>query len=197
MGRGECSGAEPRLWARLRARLRVRIRARRQGGPAVACDRAWAGRLWSAYGAAAAVLAVALVTDAWNGRLSVPRLAVCGALALVLFAILLPARTTAGDGWLDVRGLLRRRRVHTDHLVSARFLGEIDRRVVLRDAFGGRASVEVRVLVANPFLWHELDRGARRAHAAGLLPDRCALRELAESINAAGARELLTSAGMR
>lgn len=173
-----------------------RTRARGEDGPAVACDRAWSGRLWSAYGAAATVLAVALVTDGWDGTLDLPRLAICGALASVLFAILLPARTTAGDGWLEVRGLLRRRRVHTDYLVSARFLGEIDRRVVLRDAFGGRVSVEVRVLHANPFLWHELDRGARRAHSAGLLPDRSALRDLAESIDTAGARELLSAAGM-
>ncbi|BBA98551.1 hypothetical protein RVR_4773 [Actinacidiphila reveromycinica] len=185
MGSGEHYGAAPR------ARIRV------EDGPAVAHDRAWAGRLWSAYGAAATVLAVALVTDGWDGTLDVPRLAACGALALALFAILLPARTSAGDGWLDVRGLLRGRRVHTGYLVSARFLGEIDRRVVLRDAFGGRVSVEVRVLVANPFLWHELDRGARRSHAAGLLQDRDALRELAEAIDAAGARDLLTSAGMR
>ncbi|MFJ2954941.1 hypothetical protein [Streptomyces sp. NPDC087270] len=184
MGHGERSGAVPRA------------RIGGADGPAVAADRAWAGRRWSAYGAAATVLAVALVMDGWDGTLDMLRLAACGALSTALFAILLPARTTAGDGWLEVRGLVRRRRVHTDYLVSARFLGEIDRRVVLRDAFGGRVSVEVRVLLANPFLWHELDRGARRAYAAGLLPDRSALRELAESIDTAGARELLSAAGM-
>jgi hypothetical protein len=153
--------------------------------------------LRGAYGAAATVLAVALVLDGWDGTLDPARLALWAAFAVTLFAILLPPRTIAGHGWLQVRGLLRARRVHTDYLVVARFVGDIDRRVVLRDAFGSRVSVEVGVLLANPFLWHELDRGARHAHAAGLLPERGALIALGRAIDADGARELLSSAGLR
>jgi hypothetical protein len=184
MGHGEYASTVPRA------------RVRDGDGPVLARDRAWTGRLRGAYGAALTLLAVALALDGSDGRLSAGSAALWAGFALALFAILLPPRTTAGDGWIEVRGLLCGRRVHTDYLVSARSLGDIDRRVVLRDAFGGRASVEVRVLLANPFLWHELDRGARHAHAAGLLPDRGPLRELGEAIDTAAARELLSSAGL-
>ncbi|SEG47597.1 hypothetical protein SAMN05216223_105385 [Actinacidiphila yanglinensis] len=184
MGRGEYSGTVPRP------------RVGDADGPATAHDRAWAGRRRTAYAAAVTVLAAALALDAWDGTLDPARLVLWLVFAVALFAILLPERTTTGEGWLEVRGLLRRRRVYTDYLVSARFLGAIDRRVVLRDAFGGVVSVEAGVLLANPFLWHALDRGARHAHTAGLLADRGALRELAEAIDARGARDLLAKAGM-
>ncbi|WP_157856251.1 hypothetical protein [Actinacidiphila yeochonensis] len=164
--------------------------------PVPARDREWPHRMRTAYASSVSVLALALVFDGWDGSLTWWRALLWTALAATLFAILLPPRTTAGEGWLAVRGLLHTERVRTDRLVSARLMGTVDRRLILRDASGALASVDVTVLIANPFLWHELDSGARRAHAAGLLPDRGALNELAKAVDADEARRLLSSAGL-
>lgn len=176
--------------------LPTRSPSRDATGPVLAHDRDWAPRRRTAYAASACALAVTVLLDAIGGTLTLPRAAVWVALSALLLAVLLPPRTTAGDGWLAVRGLLRTRRVHTDYLVSARFDGTVDRRILLRDAFGARVAVDPAVLIANPFLWHQLDTGAHHSRAAGLLPDRSALRELSEAIDTAGSRTLLTSAGL-
>jgi len=164
--------------------------------PVRARDRDWPHHLRTAYASSATVLALALTFDGWDGSLTWWRALLWTSLALGLFAILLPPRTTAGEGWLAVRCLLHTQRVRTDRLVSARFMGTVDRRLLLRDASGGLAAVDVAVLTGNPFLWHELDAGARRARAAGLLPDRRALDELAHAVDTAEAHRLLTSAGL-
>jgi hypothetical protein len=162
----------------------------------LAYDRGWAARRRTAYAVSTTGLAVTLLLDAMNGTLSLPRALAWVALAALLYAVLLPPRTTAGDGWLAVHGLLRTRRVHTDHLVSVRTDGLVDRRVLLCDAFGAHAAVDTAVLIANPFLWHQLDTGAHHSRAAGLLPDRAALHELSEAIDSAETRTLLRSAGL-
>ena len=154
-------------------------------------------RLRTAYAIASTALGVTVLLDGMDGTLTLARAALWIALGTLLFAVLLPPRTTAGDGWLAVRGLARTHRVRTDHLVSVRADGTFDRRILLRDAFGARAAVDPRVLVANPFLWHQLDAGARHSRAAGLLPERTALRELAETIDTAESRTLLISADIR
>jgi hypothetical protein len=159
-------------------------------------DRGWPARLHTAYAAAASVLALALVLDGWDGTLTAWRALAWTGLAALLFCVLLPPRTTAGAGWLRVRGLARGHRVRTDLLVAAVFDGRVDRRLLLRDALGNRVAVEVAVLLDNPFLWHEVDAGARRSRAAGLLPHSAALRDLAERIDAAEARRLLSAAGI-
>jgi hypothetical protein len=176
--------------------LSTRFPTRDAAGPVLAHDRDWAPRRRTAYGAAAGALAATILLDAIAGTLTAPRAAVWLALSALLLAVLLPPCTTAGDGWLAVRGLLRTRRVRTDLLVSARFDGAVDRRVLLRDAFGARVAVDPAVLIANPFLWHQLDTGAHHSRAAGLLPDRSALRELSEAIDIAGSRTLLSSSGL-
>jgi hypothetical protein len=171
--------------------------SRGAAGPVLACDRGWPARLRTAYAVSSTALGVTVLLDGMDGTMSLPRTLTWIVLAALLFAVLLPPRTTAGDGWLAVRGLLRTHRVRTDHLVSVCTDGAIDRRVLLRDAFGARAAVDRRVLIANPFLWHQLDQGARHSHAAGLLPDRAALRDLAETIDTAESRTLLISANLR
>lgn len=168
----------------------------RNGGRPAAYDRHWAARTRTAVAAATGVLTLTLVLDGCAGSLTLPRAALWTALAGLLLGVLLPSRTTAGPGWLAVRGLFHRQRVRTDLLVAATLDGAIDRRLLLRDAFGARAEVDPRVLAASPFLWHELDRAARRSHAAGLLPDTHPLDVLADEIDAAGARRLLETAGL-
>ncbi len=182
MRRGDLSGTAPRSSSRGAA------------GPVLAYDRGWAARLRTAYALSSTALGVTVLLDGMDGTMTLVRTLVWVGLAAMLFAVLLPSRTTAGDGWLAVRGVLRTHRVRTDRLVSVREDGTFDRRVLLRDSYGGRAAVDRHVLVANPFLWHQLDAGARRAHAAGLLPERGALGGLAEAIDAAGSRSLLLSA---
>ena len=174
-----------------------RPRSRGAAGPVLAHDRGWPARLRTAYAIASTAVGVTVLLDGLDGTMTLARTLLWVGLGVLLFAVLLPSRTTAGDGWLAVRGLLHTHRVRTDHLVSARADGTFDRRILLRDSFGARAAVDPRVLVANPFLWHRLDAGARQARAAGLLPAGTALRDLAERIDTAESRTLLTSAGLR
>ncbi|WP_405584457.1 hypothetical protein [Streptomyces sp. NBC_01190] len=170
----------------------------RNGGSAPrAKDRRWTGRLRTALLSSGIMLTLTLVLDGLAGSLTWPRAALWTALSGLLLAVLLPPRTSAGDGWLAVRGLFRKRRVRTDLLVTLRLDGAIDRRLYLRDALGSCAQVDPRALAANPFLWHELDRGARRSRSAGLLHDTRGLRVLTDEIDTAEARALLKSADLR
>jgi hypothetical protein len=62
------------------------------------------------------------------------------------------------------------------------------------------AGVELdpHVLVANPLLWHLLDAGARRSAELGTLRRGSGLlRELAERIDDAAARELFRNSGLQ
>ncbi|MYS19106.1 hypothetical protein GA0115240_10479 [Streptomyces sp. DvalAA-14] len=160
-------------------------------------DRHWTGHLRTALASSGIILTLTMVLDALAGSLTLPRAALWTGLSALVFGVLLPSRVTAGSGWLAVRGLVRKRRVRTDFLVDARLDGGIDRRLHLRDAFGTRVDVSPRVLSGNPFLWHELDRGARRSYQAGTLPSTGVLDILAEQIDSAEARRLLESAGLR
>lgn len=173
-----------------------RFPVRSAAGPVLAYDREWSGRLRTAYASAVSLLAVLLAIDGWDGSLDPLRALAWAALAAAVFAVLLPPRITAGDGWLSVRGLLHERRVHSDYLVLVRFDGVVARRVLLRDAFGTRVELDPHVLLSNPFLWHQLDTAARHAHAAGLLPDTAALRVLSAAIDSAEARVLFSAAGL-
>jgi hypothetical protein len=142
-------------------------------------------------------LTLAMVLDAVAGTLTLPRAALWTGLSALVFGVLLPSRVTAGRGWLAVRGLVRKRRLRTEFLVEARLDGGIDRRLHLRDAFGTRVDLSPRVLAGNPFLWHELDRGARRSYEAGSLPGIGVMDILAEQIDGGEARRLLESVGLR
>jgi hypothetical protein len=87
----------------------------------------------------------------------------------MVFAVLLPPRVTAVEGWPAVRGSVRERRVCTDALVALYSCGPVAQRLVLRDAYGGRVELTPQVLAANPLLWHLLDAGARRSRERRML----------------------------
>ena len=126
-------------------------------------DRRWA------VGCACAVFAMAMLAEWDTGDLSVLHtLATCG-VALVVVALLWPAKVVAGEGWLSVRGVLRTRRVRTDALVGVWLIGDLASSLVLRDVHGGRAEIDPEVVVANPLLWHLLETGVHRSQESGTL----------------------------
>ncbi|WP_241968253.1 hypothetical protein [Streptomyces sp. ICBB 8177] len=165
-------------------------------------DGQWAGALRTALAVAVGELAAALALDAAAGTLTPARAALWTALAVALFAVVCPARTSCAHGVLTVRGPGRGRRVRLDRLVRVRIDGVVERTLTLVDADGRSARLDPAVLVANPLLWHEIDHGARLARAAGLLTDgdprtREALRWLGGEIDDRIARELLEAGGLR
>ncbi|MGW7366578.1 hypothetical protein ACWGI8_24850 [Streptomyces sp. NPDC054841] len=133
-------------------------------------DRCRASDLRVAFLCAGSLLALLHLVDLGSGTLRPLRSAMWCTLAVVLFAVPFPPRVTAGCHWLAVRGLVHERRVSTDLLVQVLHRdGVVAQRLVLRDALGNRVELDPRILVANPVLWHVLDRGARSASASGLL----------------------------
>lgn len=163
----------------------------------VAYDRLWERDLRSSLRCAGALLALLLLIDGAAGSLTPLRAALWAVLAALLFLVLYPSRVAAGEGWLSTRGPLRRHRVRTDHLVSVRCLDGVGQRLVLRDAFGARAEIDPRVLVANPPLWHRLDEDARRSARRGSLTcGETALRRVSERIDRETARTVFTMSGL-
>ncbi|MCL8015205.1 hypothetical protein M1L21_29375 [Streptomyces sp. AS02] len=160
-------------------------------------DRHWAGELRSAIRCAGALLALLLLVDTAAGTLTAARAALWSGLALLLFLILFPPRVTAGEGWLTVRGLWRSHRVRTDRLVSVRTTGSAGRRLVLRDALGGRAELDPRILIANPSLWLRLDTDAQLAQASGSLHrGRATLDRLSKRVDRETALAIFKVSGM-
>lgn len=150
----------------------------------VAHDRLWERDLRSALRCAAALLALLLLIDAAAGSITLLRTGLWSGLSALLLLVLYPSRIAAGEGWLTTRGPLLGHRVRTDHLVSVRCLDGVGQRLVLRDAFGARAEIDPRVLVANPPLWHRLNEDARRSARRGSLTcGQTALRRVAERID--------------
>lgn len=170
----------------------------RGAGPVRGLDRDRPARLRLAAAVAGGMLAVALGLGAVTGALTGAAVVLWALGAGVVFAVLAPPRVTAGGGWLTVRAGLRTRRVRTERLTRARVEGHTARRVVLRDAAGGRVELDAALLAGNPVLRQELDRAARRSHAAGLLAaaDAGAVRDLVAAADAEEARRLLQGAGL-
>ncbi|MCX4641627.1 MULTISPECIES: hypothetical protein [unclassified Streptomyces] len=161
-------------------------------------DRHWRGNARFALGCALVVCGMALLIDWDAGTLTTLRAGMWLTLTATVFAVLLPPRITAGDGWLAVHGLARRRRVRTDALVSVRQYGGVTAHLVLRDAYGHWLELDPRVLVANPLLWHELDTGAHRSRERGTLRHGSdVLRQLSEQIDDRTAREVLSASGLK
>jgi hypothetical protein len=155
----------------------------------VARDRLWAQDVRGSIRCAAVLLGLLLLIDWAAGSISAPRVTLWAALAVLLFLVLYPTRVSAGEGWLVSRGLLRARRVRTDHLVSVRCLDGVGQRLVLRDTFGARVEIDPRVLVANPPLWRRLDEDARlSALRSTLLCGQTALHRVSERIDRETAR---------
>ncbi|MEU6170213.1 hypothetical protein [Streptomyces tanashiensis] len=134
-------------------------------------DREWAGEARAATGCAGLLLSVSLTVDACDGGLNLPATLLWIALAAVLFVVLLPAKVVAAPGRLAVRTLWTRAAVRTDRLTVLRWPDGIEQRLVLADTEGGRARVELRVLLANPPLWSLLEAGARTSCENGTLKD--------------------------
>ncbi|MET9149455.1 hypothetical protein ACIGZH_36705 [Streptomyces sp. NPDC058319] len=169
--------------------------ARRSAPPAG--DRHWARELHTALRCAAALLCLLLLIDAGTGALTWWRGLLWLTLALLLLGVLCPPRVSAGEGWLCCRTPLRRRRVRTDSLVSVRVVDGVSRRLVLRDALGGRVEIDPRILVDNPGLWYHLAEDARTSAARGLL--RCgtdALRDLEERVDRETTRTVFRISGL-
>ncbi|MFI8434786.1 hypothetical protein ACIGJO_13720 [Streptomyces sp. NPDC079020] len=161
--------------------------------PGTVHDVRWPGEFRAACGCAALFLGLLLTVDGGDGTLTAPRVVLWTGLALLLFVILLPPRVSAGHGWLESRGPLRTRRVRTDLLVSARWSGGVVRRLVIRDAVGGLAELDPRMLAANPALWHRVDAAARSSQAHGHLRyGEPALSELSRHIDGATARTVFS-----
>lgn len=164
----------------------------------VARDRLWAQDLRSSIRCAAALLALLLLIDWGAGTLTALRATLWITLAALLFLVLYPTRVAAGEGWLAARGLLRTRRVRTDHLVSVRCLDGVGQRLVLRDTFGARVEIDPRVLVANPPLWHRLDQDARvSARRATLTCGTTALNRVSERIDRETALTVFRVSGLK
>ncbi|WP_333776551.1 hypothetical protein [Streptomyces sp. IBSBF 3136] len=142
---------------------------RRSGPTGRAGDRHWRGSARLAVSCAMAFCAMALLVDWDAGSLTPLRALLWAALSAAAFAVLLPARVSAGPGWLTVRTPWRRHLVHTDALTVVRQYDGVSSHLVLRDIHGHRVELDPRILAANPFLWHELDTGVRRSLEHGTL----------------------------
>ncbi|WP_314612783.1 hypothetical protein [Streptomyces stackebrandtii] len=154
-------------------------------------DSEWAGEARAAAGCAGLLLAVSLIVEACDGGLNLPAALLWIALAVVLFVVLLPARVVAAPGRLTVRTLWTRTSVRTDRLATLQWPDGIERRLVLTDTDGGRARIDLRVLLANPPLWLLLEADARTSYESGTLRHgvrdldrltRCVDRDAAHSI---------------
>lgn len=168
------------------------------GTGAVVRDRRRFADVRFAVGWAAAFAACAFLLDWSSGGLTPARAGIWSVFAAVAFALLLPPRVTAGEDWLAVRGLIRKRRVRTDALVAVGISGAVAVRLILRDAYGGRVELDPRTLVASPLLWHALDTGARRSRERGILRHGCeALGEVAELVDGEAALAVFRASGLR
>ncbi|MFE2536596.1 hypothetical protein [Streptomyces sp. NPDC059371] len=160
-------------------------------------DRRWAKDLRSAVQCAAVILVLLLLIDWGADSLTAVRGALWAGLAVLLFLILFPPRVTAGEGWLASRGLLRKRLVRTDLLVSVRCVDGVSQRLVLRDVPGGRVEISLQVLMNNPDLWHRLDEDAHRSATGGSLTcGQTALLRLSERIDRENARTVFKVSGL-
>lgn len=160
-------------------------------------DRFWAGEFRSAAGYASALFAVLTLADAWTGGLTAPRAGIWALLAVLLLAVLAPARVQVREGWLVSRGLVRGHRIRTDSLATVRWREGTAPRLVLRDTLGGRVELNVRVLVDNPLLWIALDAGVRHSLGTGTLRSGAGeLLRAAEQIDGATARDVFRASGL-
>lgn len=160
--------------------------------PTPTVDRHWRGGARFALGCALLFLGMTLLVDLDGETLTPARALLWLALTALLFTILFPQRVTAGPGWLEVRGLVRRRTVRTDELVAVRQHGRVTALLTLRDTGGYRLDLDPRILIANPFLWHELDTGVRRSRERGtLLEGTDVLERLAHQIDDATTQAVL------
>jgi hypothetical protein len=160
-------------------------------------DRTWRGSARLAVGCALLFGALTFLVDWDAGTLTPARALLWSTLSAAILVMLLPARVTAGPGWLAVRGPLRRRTVRTDSLVYVGQNGDVSTHLVLRDTHGHRLEFDPSVLHANPLLWHELDTGVRRSLERGTLRRGTeVLARLGHEIDDTNARAVLDASGL-
>ncbi|MFF4948489.1 hypothetical protein ACWC2K_39385 [Streptomyces chattanoogensis] len=167
------------------------------GRPDTAVDRQWRAAARRALQYALTFVGLLMMLDEGEGGLTLPRAGLWAVLGIGVLAVFLPSRVTAGDGWLAVRGLVHKRRVRTDALVSVRRYDGIAAHLVLRDTHGQWLELDPRVLEANPLLCHLLDAGVRRSLASGTLRHGTqVVQELTDRIDGQEARAVLTASGL-
>ncbi|MFD6887437.1 hypothetical protein [Streptomyces sp. NPDC059957] len=160
-------------------------------------DTQWAGEARAAVGIAAGFPLLLVGVDTAGGFVSMLRASLWIGLGLVLLAVLWPAKVSAAPGLLTARGLVRRHHVHTDRLASVAWHNGIAQRLLLEDLDGNRAEVDPRVFVANPALWHVLDRDIRASLSHGTMRDgRQALRQLSRLIDGEASRTVFKISGL-
>lgn len=153
-------------------------------------------RRWAA-GCAAVALALAMTAEWDSGDVSWPHAVVTVALALLVAALLWPARVVAGEGWLTVRRPLRTRTVRTDALAGMYLIGDLATSLVLRDVHGRRVELDAEKVVSDPLLWHLLEAGVHRSQQRGTLQTGArVLHGLGERVDGE-ARAILHASGLR
>ncbi|MFC8246933.1 hypothetical protein [Streptomyces chartreusis] len=161
-------------------------------------DRHWPRELRAGAAYCTLLLALLLATDAVRGGLSPARLVLWFVLSALLLVVMVPARVSAGEGWIASHGVLSRTSVRTDRLVTVEWAGCVSSRLLLRDAAGRRIEVAASVLAANPLLWHLLEEGVRRSRMRGTLRSGDGdLRRLAELIDTDTVRGVFQASGLR
>ena len=146
-------------------------------GPVTDQDWRRASRMAHAFGAAAAgTVALLLATASQFNTQPIPFpvlvamgsvFAVAGGLAADL--VVRPARVRLDGGWLAVSRLGRDRLVQTDHLVGLSPNPHAAGSVVLVDAAGNQAEIDVRCLARNPLIWERIDQAVSHARRSGAL----------------------------
>gem|GEM_PF-1949429 len=170
---------------------------RRSRPPNPAGDRHWRGGVRLAVCCALTFCGMTMLVDWDAGTLTPARALLWLTLSAAAFTVLLPPRVTAGPGWLAVRGPVCRHLVRTDALTAVRQYGGASSHLSLRDAHGGHAELDPRVLLADPLLWHELDTGVRRSLERGTLRQGTdVLRRLGHEIDDETARAVLRASGL-
>lgn len=171
-----------------------------RGRYAVVVDRNWAAERRTALGFGTAFAGLLALLDWASGGLDPLRLGCWSALGAAVVAVLLPDRVTAGATWMATRNGLGERRVCTETLTSVRRSAGRTDTLVLSDALGGRITVDIPVIVANPQLWHRLDTGIRHSERLGTLvparTDDTLLLTIAEQVDHETVRRIFTASDL-
>jgi hypothetical protein len=146
-------------------------------GPLTDRDRRRACLLTHIFGASVAAVATMLAAGLaafQSNPFPVPAWLAAAALAGLLVGVaadlvVRPPRVEADGAWLAVTRLGRRHRVRLDRLVSLSGNPRAAGVLVLADAAGNRAQVDVRCLLRNPLIWHHIETAVNGSRRRGRL----------------------------
>ncbi|MEU3280255.1 hypothetical protein [Streptomyces antibioticus] len=160
-------------------------------------DVQWPAEARAAAGHAGLAALLALFVDTVGAGLTVPRAKAWTGLAAALFVILLPPHVSVAPGRLTVQSLTCTKTVRTNRLLSLRRPIDVSERVALCDEHGTHAELDLRLLLANPPLWLQLEADARTSQDLGsLLHGSPGLDRLARRIDAETAHSVLEVSGI-